>query len=215
MTADEPRVRVTTNLAFGICLILLGTTLILDRLQLVPAAQLLRFWPIALVLVGGALVIQSFQRPSTTTPAPNEDLRLGQIIAFVFFIIFVWNGFSAGTSTLTDSRDRVEIVAILGRHTRVVETEAFRGGELTAIMGRSDLDLRRATVAPGQNVEIEVFTLMGGSTIRVPDGWSIDVRATPIMGDVRDRRAGERDIQGSPRLVIRGFIMMGGMTIRS
>ena len=35
MTADEPRVRVTTNLAFGICLILLGTALILDRLQLV------------------------------------------------------------------------------------------------------------------------------------------------------------------------------------
>lgn len=30
MTADEPRVRVTTNLAFGICLILLGTALILD-----------------------------------------------------------------------------------------------------------------------------------------------------------------------------------------
>ena len=39
MTADEPRLRVTTNLAFGICLILLGTALMLDRLQLVDAAR--------------------------------------------------------------------------------------------------------------------------------------------------------------------------------
>ena len=51
MTADEPRLRVTTNLAFGICLILLGTALMLDRLQLVDASQILRFWPVGLVLV--------------------------------------------------------------------------------------------------------------------------------------------------------------------
>ena len=215
MTADEPRVRVTTNLAFGICLILLGTTLILDRLQIVPAPQLLRFWPIALVLFGAALVVQSFQRPAATTAARTEDLGVGHVIAFVIFMVFVWNGFSIGTSTLTDTSDRVEIFSILGRHNRVVDATAFRGGEMTSVMGRSDLDLRKATVAPGQDVEIEVVTVMGVSTIRVPDGWTIDVRATAIMGDISDRRTGERDVEGSPRLVIRGFIMMGGVTIRS
>ena len=82
MTAAEPRVRVTTNLALGICLILLGTVLILDRVGLLPAIQLLRFWPIGLVLFGLAMVIQSFQRVDTTTSAPREHDGLGHALVW-------------------------------------------------------------------------------------------------------------------------------------
>jgi hypothetical protein len=35
------------------------------------------------------------------------------------------------------------------------------------------------------------------------------------MGGVKDRRSGARDVTGAPRLVLRGFIMMGGLSIRS
>ena len=77
MTADEPRVRVTTNLAFGICLILLGSVLILDRLQLVAASELLRFWPIGLVLFGIAMVIQSFQRVEAGRGATRRPSTAG------------------------------------------------------------------------------------------------------------------------------------------
>jgi hypothetical protein len=69
--------------------------------------------------------------------------------------------------------------------------------------------LRRAREAV-----VEVFTLMGGSTIRVPDGWTVVIRAVPIMGGVKDRRSGARDLPGSPRIVVRGFIVMGGLDIR-
>jgi hypothetical protein len=71
---------------------------------------------------------------------------------------------------------------------------------MTSVMGRADLDLRSTTVAPGDEVVIEVFTLMGGATIRVPDGWIVDIRAAPIMGGVRDRREGPRDVAGYGRL---------------
>ncbi len=220
MTVDQPRVRVTTNLAFGICLILLGTVLILDRLQLVQARELLRFWPLALVLVGIALVVQSFQRPDTTAGAKRDDFALGHVLFWVFIWTFAWtnfspNGFSALSSSRTETPNGVDIVAIMGRDHRVINTPEFRGGQMTSVMGRSELDLRTATIAPGQDVTIEVFMLMGGATIRVPEGWTVDVNTTRIMGDVKDRRTGVRDSAGAPRLIIRGFIMMGGMTIRS
>jgi hypothetical protein len=220
MTVDEPRVRVTTNLAFGICLILLGTVLILDRLQLVQAREVLRFWPVALVLVGVALVVQSFQRPDTTTGAKREELALGSVIFWVLISVFVWNGFGSNgfsglSTTRTETANSVDIVAIMGRDDRVIDAAAFSGGQMTSIMGRSELDLRKATIAPGQDVTIEVFMLMGGGTIRVPEGWTIDVNTTRIVGDVKDRRTGPRDATGAPRLVIRGFIMMGGLSIRS
>jgi predicted membrane protein len=220
MTADQPRVRVTTNLAFGICLILLGTVLILDRLQLVQARELLRFWPVALVLIGLALVVQSFQRPDPATGAKREELGFGQVMFWVLIWTFAWtamssNGFSGLSRTRTDTATDVDIVAIMGRDSRVITAPEFRGGQMTSLMGRSDLDLRNATIAPGQEVSVEVFALMGGATIRVPEGWTIDVNTTRIMGDVKDRRTGPRDSVGAPRLIVRGFIMMGGMTIRS
>jgi hypothetical protein len=220
MTADEPRVRVTTNLAFGICLILLGTTLILDRLQLLEAREVLRFWPVALVLLGTALVVQSFQRSDAAPAAKRDDLAFGHVIFWVLFSVFAWAGFSfnafSGSSTpRTESADTIDIVSVMGRDHRVIDAAAFSGGQMTSVMGRSELDLRKATIAPGQDVTIEVFMLMGGATIRVPEGWSIDVNTTRIVGDVKDRRTGARDATGAPRLVIRGFIMLGGLSIRS
>ena len=220
MTVDQPRVRVTTNLAFGICLILLGTVLILDRLQLVQAREVLRFWPISFVLVGIALVVQSFQRPDTTPGAKRDDFAFGHVMVWVLIWTFAWtnfspNGFSALSSSRTDTANGVDLVAIMGRDHRVINTPEFRGGQMTSVMGRSELDLRTAAIAPGQDVAVDVFMVMGGGTIRVPEGWSIDVNTTRIMGDVKDRRTGARDTTGAPRLIIRGFILMGGLSIRS
>jgi len=213
MTADEPRVKVTTNLAFGICLILLGTTLMLDRLQLVDASQLLRFWPVALVLFGGALVIQSFQRVDATA-APQQGFPAGLLILFVLVGLFASQGVSRGV-TATDSSDTINLFAVMGRHQHISSAPVFRGGDMTTIMGRADLDLRNTTITPGADVEIEVFTLMGGGTIRVPEDWVVEIRSVPIMGGVNDRRGGARDVAGQPRIVIRGLIMMGGLQIRS
>ena len=215
MTADEPRVRVTTNLAFGICLILLGTTLILDRLQLVPATQLLRFWPIALVLFGITLVIQSLQPPGADTVARRHDGGLGSVIGLVIFSVFIWNGMSLPTTTRTDLSERTSVVTLMGRHKQISSASVFRGAEMTTIIGRGDLDLRKTTVAPGEEAVIHVFTVLGRSTIHVPEGWHVDVRATPVMGNVRDRRRDQPVAPGTPRVVVRGFIMWGGLDIRS
>jgi hypothetical protein len=215
MTAAEPRVRVTTNLALGICLILLGTILILDRLGLMPASQLLRFWPIGLVLFGIAMVIQSFQRVDPASTAPREHDGLGHALVWVIVSLVVWNGFSLGTTVRTDSSDTANVVAVMSRHQRISNAAVFRSAEVTTIIGRADLDLRKATVAPGDEAVIEVFTLMGGSTIRVPEGWYVDVRATPVMGGIRDRRSEKGDASGAPRIVVRGFVMWGGLDIRS
>ena len=216
MTVDEPRVRVTTNLAFGLCLILLGTALMLDRLQLLDAREILsRYWPVALMLFGVALVLQSFQRPSATAAA-DEQPRLGSIIVWTIVAVVIWNGFSAHNERLsTGSNETVSLFAVMSRHNQVTSAPVFRGGHMTAVMGRADLDLRKTTVAAGEEPVIEVFTLMGGAMVRVPEGWIVDVQAAPIMGGVRDRRTGPRDVAGSPRIIIRGFVLMGGLEIRS
>ena len=108
---------------------------------------------------------------------------------------------------------------------------------MTSIMGESRLDLRQASIAPGEQAVIDVFTLMGGLVLQVPEGWTIDVQALPVMGRVNDRRGSRNraddqplpespatgiedrtppaEAVAPPRVVLRGFIMMGGLVIRS
>ena len=63
----------------------------------------------------------------------------------------------------------------------------FRGGEMTAFMGGCELDLRQAEMAPGEDATIDVFAVMGGHEIRVPETWAVVTKAVPIMGGVEDR----------------------------
>jgi hypothetical protein len=214
MTLDEPRFRVTPNLAYGICLVALGGTLILDRMQLVEASQILRFWPLALVLLGATLVIQSFQPADSARH--DQSFNAGHVFVWVVVAVLASQVFARDRVTVSaDSSETARLFAVLSHHQQVSRSTSFRGGELTSVMGHADLDLRQTGVAADQEVVIDVFTLMGGSTLRVPEGWTVVVRAAPIMGGVKDSRRGARDVPGSPTVVVRGLVIMGGLQIRS
>src|SRR4051794_36455912 len=52
----------TPRTVLGLAVALLGVTLTLDRLGLVDAEKLLRFWPIALMLIGALMFAQARDR---------------------------------------------------------------------------------------------------------------------------------------------------------
>ena len=219
---SDMRLRVTPHLAFGICLVAVGSTLVLDRMGLVEAREVLsRFWPLGLVLLGLGLVIQSIQGPEGGVSRQSQPLNNGSLVGLFIIGVVAFHAFDRSRVTLhADSNDKVGVFAIMGKHEQLSRASAFRGGEMTCVMGRCRLDLRQATVAPGQEAVIDIFAIMGGGEIRVPAGWTVEVKAAPIMGGVKDRRpkdAGPEvsDLPSAPRLVIRGLIMMGGLSIKS
>jgi len=59
-----------------------------------------------------------------------------------------------------------------------------------------------------------VFTMWGGIEIRVPESWTVIIRATPIMGAIEDQT---RPVAaaGAHRLTVRGFVLMGGVEIKN
>ena len=64
----------------------------------------------------------------------------------------------------------------------------FRGGEVTAFMGGGQIDLRQATIPPGEEAVLEIFIVMGGCEIFVPPSWTVATPIVPIMGGVDDKR---------------------------
>ncbi|HKY22913.1 MAG TPA: hypothetical protein VJM31_16990 [Vicinamibacterales bacterium] len=217
MSVDGTRVRITPNLAYGVCLVILGSALVLDRLRLIEAGQILRFWPLGLVLLGITLVIQSFQPVvATATTQKRDGFNPGHIVLLAMVGLFASQFFhGGGTLVRADSSNRASILAIMGGYKQVISAQTFRGGEITTVMGEGDLDLRNTSIALEDTPVVEVFTLMGGAVIRVPEGWNVESRVVSIAGGVRDRRTGPRDVPGAPRIIIRGFTFMGGLSIRS
>ena len=117
------------------------------------------------------------------------------------------------------SSDRVQVVSVMGRSDYVSRATTFRGADITNVMGRSEVDLRDATLAPGAAASVRVFSLMGAVVLRVPPTWTIETGAITAMGGVQDERPRQTETDAAaagtpPRLVLRGTIGMGRLTIR-
>ena len=96
---------------------------------------------------------------------------------------------------------------------RVNASRDFRGGDLTAIMGGCDIDLREASIAGGEAV-LEVFAMWGGITLRVPETWTVVNKVLPVLGGV-DQKTRTSGAAVPQTLVVRGAVLMGGVEIRN
>jgi hypothetical protein len=84
---------------------------------------------------------------------------------------------------------------------------------LLNVMGGSDIDLNDAELS-SEHTEILVFSLMGGSDIRVPEGLNVDVSDFAFMGGNHVDIGEGRPDPGGPVLHIRLISIMGGTDVR-
>jgi len=106
-------------------------------------------------------------------------------------------------------------VAIFGGGEKIITSNNFRGGKLTAIFGGVDLILLNAQLAQGSH-QLEVFAMFGGWTLRIPSNWHVKSEVVAIFGGVSDKRyIGPDTVKDNTRqLVIKGFVMFGGGEIK-
>lgn len=81
-----------------------------------------------------------------------------------------------------------------------------------SIMGGDDIDLREAEIE-GNELVVNAVSIMGGSTIYVPDTLDIELSGPAIMGG-NDERGSTREARpGAPLIRIRSFSLMGGVDV--
>lgn len=228
----EPEFRLTPQLLFGLVVIAAGVLFTLDNLGILRAEQYTRFWPVALILFGALKLAQAHRGTGAMTgfiflfagiwllleelTTFRVDLRdIWPLLLVIFGGYLVWQGLStrAPSPPVKDgSATTLSGLAILGAFTRGSNSKAFRGGDLTAIMGACEIDLRNAAI--NGEATIDVFTMWGGIEIRVPESWTIESRVMPLLGGFEDKT---RAPQGASahRLILRGFAIMGGVEVKN
>lgn len=103
-------------------------------------------------------------------------------------------------------------VAIMGGSTRRGRQRFADRVNAIAIMGGDDIDLREAEI-DGDELTINVFSLMGGPDIYVPDSVEVEVSGFAIMGGNDERGSQRLPRAGAPLIHIRSFAFMGGIDL--
>lgn len=226
------------KLIFGLSLILIGIAYTLDHLGYIEAESLIRFWPAMLIAAGIGKLID----PGSSSSRFSGVLLLGvgalllgdnlNLLRFDFESLFplvlvaiglrlVWLGLwpRRRNAAAAEGVSTVDGMVLLGGGRRTNNSADFRGGDLMAVMGGFNVDLRSARIANGPAV-IDVFAFWGGIDIRVPEDWDVVVRGIPLLGGFEDKtqrgRSEKSDNEG-PRqeLIVKGFAIMGGIEIKN
>jgi predicted membrane protein len=121
----------------------------------------------------------------------------------------------AEASRAADGREGAVLreFAMFGGIERRNLSQAFRGGEVTAVLGGVQLDMRDCRMA-AHEAQVEVLAVLGGVSLTIPRDWTVESRIAAILGGVDDRSAPPLDGTGK-RLVLTGNAVLGGVEIKN
>jgi hypothetical protein len=104
------------------------------------------------------------------------------------------------------------MVAIMGGSHRRGRFRAVGSVNSVSIMGGDEIDLREAEIEGGE-LTLNMFALMGGATVYVPDSVELEVSGFSLMGGNTELGSQRSPRPGAPVIHVRSWNLMGGATI--
>jgi Domain of unknown function (DUF1707)/Cell wall-active antibiotics response 4TMS YvqF len=105
------------------------------------------------------------------------------------------------------------LVSIMSGHDRKGRWRVGTNLNVVNVMGGSDIDFNDAELADDV-VTVTVFSLMGGASIRVPEGLNVEVSDFALMGGNDANIGNPLPDPGGPTLRIKLISIMGGTDVK-
>lgn len=219
-----------SQMIIGATILFVGLLWTLDSMDLVETGQIVRWWPLGLVLLGGlkllgigmpraplsGLLFAGFGLAFTLDAAGvlNMTMRLfWPIIIMTLGGILVARSMGWMGGPIGSIGPGAGSMAFMGGVVHREPTDTFRGGAATAVMGGVEYDLTSVNLVE-PNAALDVLAFWGGVELAVPKGWRLDMRVTALLGGITDSRSPVPADSTGPTLIVRGIVMMGGLEIK-
>jgi Domain of unknown function (DUF5668)/Cell wall-active antibiotics response 4TMS YvqF len=232
---DRPR-RSHAGIVPGVILVAIGALFLLNNLQIFPFHDVWRFWPAILIAAGMVKLVDSTYSGGRIAGAilvAVGGILLAQTLGFVYVrlhdlwpLILIAVGVVLlfqrtmhwpmwGSCSPKASAGMVQGVAVFGGGKRVIVDPDFKGGEISAIFGGYEIDLRKASMQ-GDSAVFELNVVFGGVEMRIPETWSAVVEGAGIFGAFTDETVHpDERIPGLKRLILRGAAVFGGVVVKN
>ncbi|MGC9970177.1 MAG: DUF5668 domain-containing protein [Bryobacteraceae bacterium] len=222
---------ITPVLILGLLVAAVGVVLFLDMQELIDAHLVFRFWPLAIIGLGMARLLQPGQSERTQGAILmfiGVLLQL-QILGIVHLrfrelwplalialgALLAWQAIEAQRDGRPgNSASFLNRWTVFGGGELVSDAKDFQGGEVLAVFGGYSIDLRGASIA-GPSATLHANALFGGVELKVPETWSVSIQGLPLFGGYSDTTKHPRPDSESKRLIVTGFAMFGGVEVKN
>lgn len=117
-------------------------------------------------------------------------------------------------SAAADRSDFIDATAIFGGVKKIVLSKNFQGGDITNIMGGSEINLTQADFKG--RIHIDTTNIFGGTKLIIPPHWDVQSEVVAVFGGVDDKRQlNGAALDPDKVVVIDGTCLFGGIEIRS
>jgi predicted membrane protein len=199
---------------WGAAIFLAGVIVLLNNFGIVHGDVWRFLWPGILIMIGLAMLAKAIDRQSYggDAPAGMDPQAMADKIKNRVRSEMGSRPATGGASRL----DQLEAWAVFSGVRRRMDTQDFQGGEAFAMFGGVEIDLRKAATTRDE-ILIEANAIFGGIEIRLPENWNVTVRGAGIFGGYEDETKDWRVASDTkqPLVIINGFAVFGGVTIKS
>jgi predicted membrane protein len=226
------------RVVFGALVILVGVLALLDNLRVFNAREVIHFWPMVFVVFGVLKLYQARDAGGYLFGGALVAVGIGITLQNMGLITVRWRDWwpllligggvliiaagmlgrridaSGGVGPIekrVGSDASIDAGAFMSGINMTNDAQDFQGGKVSAVVGGVEVDLRKASIR--DTATLSVFALMGGIVIKVPEDWSVIVNCSPVLGGVESKAVPPAN--PSKRLIIHGFVIMGGVEIKN
>ena len=231
--------KIDKRVLLGGILIFLGGLFLLNTMNILNFrfTNVVFSWPFIMLVIGLFVLVNTEKKFLGGTLSgigalflierifPEIDYDGGIIIPILFivlgtYIILKKRKLDSGSEFFSDtsklSKDKIDDVSIFGGGTKIISSNNFQGGNVTAIFGGSEINLINCQLAEGDNV-LDVLCVFGGTTIILPKEWNVVINVTSVLGGFSNKaiRNPSIVIDQTKTLHIKGLAMFGGGEVKT
>lgn len=164
---------------------------ILEGIELRPY-----LWPIAIMALGLIIIFK---------PKHRHHHRWGRS----------WHHRAEKKKYDMNAEDYLDVHVAFGTVTRNVISKNFKGGEVHASFGGTEINLMQSDIEGP--VELEMNLVFGGSTLIIPAHWKVRSEQSAVFGGIEDKRPPHPDtgMNENKVLILKGSCVFGGIEIKS
>lgn len=107
--------------------------------------------------------------------------------------------------------DKIDEGVVFGSTRKHVVTKNFRGGEISAVFGSSEVNLTQAELIDN-NILLELNAVFGSVKLIVPPHWTLKMENSAVLGGIEDKRP-QHSIYSDKTLYLKNSAVFGGIEI--
>ncbi len=146
------------ELFWGVLLITLGVVFLLDKLDVMDVGDFFStFWPVILIVIGFKLILN--RNAGGSAESSKETL-------------------------IQNDEQAVKYSKVFGDVKLRLESQDFRGGSISTMLGEIDIDLSELNIKEGEQT-LTLNGVIGEISVMLPKTLKVSVKANVTIGDIK------------------------------